>query len=211
MLSRKELFSIVTLCCFLGLLFWTYSSKVSEDGVEYIQQVFGNNLHNTPQPSQAYLHNTKKKNGSYSYKCNESSYEFERNENATIFKDRELWRKCGINGTSFSVEYPRFSTPVIHTKCSTVNALLISRKYIERQDKENFLVPNIVHYILFGNIKFTFLDYLSFKSSDKLIKPRYIFVHGDYNISEGHGVWWTRMLEDVANVYYVPSPKIEYI
>lgn len=64
-----------------------------------------------------------------------------------------------------------------------------------------FLVPNVVHYIIFGTDQnFTFTHYLSFLSVERFIQPEQIFVHGD-KIPSGH--WWNLTLYHVRNIYHV--------
>lgn len=63
------------------------------------------------------------------------------------------------------------------------------------------LVPNVVHYIIFGTDQnFTFTHYLSFLSVERFIQPEKIFVHGD-NIPSGH--WWNLTIYNVRNIYHV--------
>ena len=64
-----------------------------------------------------------------------------------------------------------------------------------------FLVPNIVHYINFniGREPFQFYHYVSYKGSDKFMKPALIILWGNtYS-----GKLWDKMLSEVPNVYYV--------
>ena len=143
--------------------------------------------------------------------CNESVYAFEHRK-LSILKDRQQWKECGINGTSPATNGSRPpNEPRIRTQCGWQDAIPISKRVETRADGDRFLVPNIVHYILYGNEKFTFLHYLSFKSADRFIRPRFLFVHGDYDIAADHGYWWRRMLDDVANVYYVRRPSVRSI
>ena len=68
-------------------------------------------------------------------------------------------------------------------------------------ESEHSLVPNIVHYVWFGEKKqFTFLNYLSFLGANKFIKPRMILVHGD---ALPIGNWWDSILKEIPNVYFV--------
>ena len=140
--------------------------------------------------------------------CNESIYWFERNSNTSIFIDRELWRRCGINDTIVHTKAAPFYSPTIQTKCRIVEPVLLSHKRTRIDPTDWFLVPNIVHYVLFGNVPFTFLNYISFKSAGKFIKPQFIFVHGD-GLMIGH--WWNRTLKEVDNIYYVHQPYIQLI
>lgn len=64
-----------------------------------------------------------------------------------------------------------------------------------------FLVPNVVHYIIFGkDLQFTFTNYLSYLSVERFIQPDKIFVHGD-NIPSGQ--WWNLTIQNVRNIYHV--------
>ena len=68
-------------------------------------------------------------------------------------------------------------------------------------DRRKYVVPNVVHYIQFGNkMKFGFMQYISYVSVHKFIKPGYIFVHGD---TLPLSLWWKRTLAEVPNIYHV--------
>ena len=68
-------------------------------------------------------------------------------------------------------------------------------------DRRKYVVPNVVHYIQFGNkMKFGFMQYISYVSVHKFIKPDYIFVHGD---TLPLSLWWKRTLAEVPNIYHV--------
>src|SRR6218665_970667 len=71
--------------------------------------------------------------------------------------------------------------------------------------KENSIpvlrVPNVVHYVFLGSdLNFTFINYLSYRSVDRFIRPDQIFVHGDHTPS---GKWWNRTIDDVKDIYHV--------
>ena len=68
-------------------------------------------------------------------------------------------------------------------------------------DRRKYVVPNVVHYIHFGNrLRFRFMQYISYVSVHKFIKPDYIFVHGD---TLPRNLWWKRTLAEVPNIYHV--------
>ena len=68
-------------------------------------------------------------------------------------------------------------------------------------ERNEYVVPNVVHYILFSRpMKFKFLTYLSYRSAHKFIKPNYILLHGDVLPT---GYWWNRTLADVPNIYHL--------
>ena len=68
-------------------------------------------------------------------------------------------------------------------------------------DRRKYVVPNVVHYIHFSNqSRFRFMQYISYVSVHKFIKPDYIFVHGD---TLPLGLWWNRTLAKVPNIYHV--------
>jgi len=68
--------------------------------------------------------------------------------------------------------------------------------------ESDFKVPNVVHYVWLGSdLKFTFIQYLSFLSVHRYIVPIYIFVYGE---SGPTGYWWNRTVHDVDNIFYVP-------
>ena len=95
------------------------------------------------------------------------------------------------------------SDPYVYTKCGKVQSRLVSKQRKVQHKKEvlnhSIKVPNIVHYVSLGNWKFTFLNYLSFKSVHRFIKPRLILIHGD---SLPHGDWWEKILNEVPNIYF---------
>ena len=84
---------------------------------------------------------------------------------------------------------------------------LLSKLVIRKDSTERnqYKVPNVVHYIRFGKtMGFDMQQYLSYLSVHKFIKPQYIFVHGDALPS---GEWWTRTLKEVSNIFHVPRKK----
>ena len=94
-------------------------------------------------------------------------------------------------------------TPDIITKCGTVKPTLLSFR-LKIEQKQLTKVPNIVHFVSYGSYEFKFLHYLSFLSTHRYIKPRFIYLHGD---ALPKGYWWQRILQDVANLYHVPREK----
>ena len=76
---------------------------------------------------------------------------------------------------------------------------LLSRRKRD-SSSDLYRIPNTVHYVWFGKIEFTFVNYLSLLSVDKFIKPDYIFIHGD---SIPGGEWWNRTTSEVPNIYHV--------
>lgn len=62
-------------------------------------------------------------------------------------------------------------------------------------------VPNVVHYVYTGpGLRFTFVNYLSYRSAGRYIRPDQIFVHGDHAPS---GPWWNRTVREVKDIYHV--------
>ena len=71
----------------------------------------------------------------------------------------------------------------------------------DRNGGEQYQVPNVVHYTWFGaNFDFTFINYLSFLSVHKILKPESIFIFG--NVLP-RGRWWDRTVEEVSNLIFV--------
>ena len=97
----------------------------------------------------------------------------------------------------------------VKTRCGYVVAESVTRYNISgfRQDDDALPVPNIVHYVNFGPREFSFLNYLSVLSVFKFGLPDAIFIHGD----RPNGVWWTRTIKDVRNLYFVPYAQPRYI
>ncbi|KAK2153640.1 hypothetical protein LSH36_291g09030 [Paralvinella palmiformis] len=144
-------------------------------------------------------------------RCNESVFQFNSSGRETIFEDKYLWLKCGIYREPDRTRHAALKVPLIRTKCGWEKARLISKVYKDRAVETDHLVPNIVHYIIFGEEEFSFLNYLSFKSTDLFLKPNFIFVHGDYSFLSNRGFWWNKMLGDVSNVFCVRWPQVRSI
>ena len=69
------------------------------------------------------------------------------------------------------------------------------------EDKREYVVSNIVHFIWFHHpLEFKFRTYLTYLSVHKFIKPHYILLHGDVTPT---GYWWKRTVADVPNIYHV--------
>jgi len=63
------------------------------------------------------------------------------------------------------------------------------------------IVPNVVHYVWLGtDLDFTFINYLSFRSVHRFIRPQFIFVYGEQG---PRGTWWERTVKEVDNIYHV--------
>ncbi len=137
--------------------------------------------------------------------CSEASYHFNDDylPKPDVFRDQEHFRRCRA---SFERRKPRKYGPedtfYIKTKCGYAVPVLMSRK--ERKVKlesGDYVVPNIVHYVIFAaHWEMDFLNYLSFLSASKFIKPDHIFIHGNVVPS---GQWWNRTIQEVPNIYYV--------
>ena len=70
-----------------------------------------------------------------------------------------------------------------------------------KSESDNYVVPNVVHYIHFGKtLKFEFSNYLNVLGVHKFMKPNYIIFHGDAAIT---GDWWNRTVTQVPNLYHV--------
>ena len=68
-------------------------------------------------------------------------------------------------------------------------------------------VPKLTHFIRFGPWKFQFLNYLSFLSVQRTLKPDIIILHSD---EVPHGYWWRKTIEEVFNIYHhreIDEPK----
>ena len=77
-------------------------------------------------------------------------------------------------------------------------------------DRQNgYVVPNIVHFIYFGNTKnLTFIQYLSILSASIVQKPRLLMLHCDV-LPKGY--WWERLWREVPlNIMYREAPKDVY-
>lgn len=68
---------------------------------------------------------------------------------------------------------------------------------------QNLKVPNVVHYVYTGaGLRFTFVNYLSYRSAGRYIRPDQIFVHGDHPPT---GPWWDRTVREVRDIYHVKT------
>lgn len=68
---------------------------------------------------------------------------------------------------------------------------------------QNLKVPNVVHYVYTGSgLRFTFVNYLSYRSAGRYIRPDQIFVHGDHPPT---GPWWDRTVREVRDIYHVKT------
>ena len=74
------------------------------------------------------------------------------------------------------------------------------RKKINTFCKTDLVVPNIVHYIWFGRLKFDFIYFVSMYSAFKHQNPCVIFVYYDILPS---GEYWTLLLDVVPNIILV--------
>ena len=74
------------------------------------------------------------------------------------------------------------------------------RKKISTFCKTDLVVPNIVHFIWFGNLKFEFIYFVSMYSAFKHQNPCLIFVYYDILPS---GEYWTLLLDLVPNIILV--------
>ena len=89
-----------------------------------------------------------------------------------------------------------------------LNPRLLSRAVSRPGDNSTlYVVPNVVHYVLYGvpkGVRFDFQHYLSFLSASQFLKPQYIFLHGDFIPA---GEWWKRTVAEVDNRYHVYRKK----
>ena len=88
----------------------------------------------------------------------------------------------------------------------TVIAAHLQLLLLSVNEDKCFVVPNVVHYVMIkptdasSDQKMTFLQYLSLLGVHQHIKPRHIIIHG--NVLP-RGDWWSRTVNDVANIYFV--------
>jgi len=76
--------------------------------------------------------------------------------------------------------------------------------------RDLLVVPNVVHYVWLGtDLSFNLIQYLSFFSVKRHIRPDYIFVHGEVGPS---GPWWDKAVQEISNIYHVlgTAPKNAY-
>lgn len=120
---------------------------------------------------------------------------------ATIIWLLSKWN-CRPADTIFFPEYPSRCNVYQAIQMDNRNITLLSLNWTERNCSSNeFLVPNVVHFVWFGDSwNLTFLNYMSFLSVHKVLSPAYIFIHGE-NIPIGY--WWNETKQQVANIYHV--------
>ena len=75
---------------------------------------------------------------------------------------------------------------------------------IDRFCKDNFVVPNIVHYVWFNSTQLSFFNFLSFMSAIKFIRPCLILIHGP---AIPYGIYWDFFLRAFPNVMHVKQSR----
>ena len=145
--------------------------------------------------------------------CQENIYKFE-GYSMSIFIDRKLHGYCKARPKSDEghVTLSHLEAPMpkgqpicsflIRTKCTFETPRLLSFYEVPlRDERDGYKVPNLVHYIWMGsNRTFSYINYLSFYSVNKFLKPSRIILHGD--VLPG-GSWWKQVLQDIPNVYFL--------
>ena len=136
----------------------------------------------------------------------------------SIYTDEALKDSCGLNSANkhWLQIYNSFlhanHSPDLSTKCGMVKPVLINpwnkntAKYspTDKISHQNNSIPNIVHFISFGSIEFSFLNYISFLSVHRFIAPWFIYIHGD---SIPHGYWWNKTLQDIPGIHIVSRAR----
>lgn len=68
-------------------------------------------------------------------------------------------------------------------------------------DSSESVVPSVVHYVwLSDDLTFSSINYLSFLSVERFLRPDFIFVFGE---TPQNGVWWQRVVAEVHCLYHV--------
>ena len=76
-------------------------------------------------------------------------------------------------------------------------ALLHYFDYFNNQTgADEFVVPNIVHYVRFKKKSWTFVEYICLRSAYVQQKPDYIVIHTDVDASDFRGKYWRWMQEE---------------
>ena len=160
----------------------------------------------------SYWHNTARAINE-SITCQENIYRFP-SSSISIFNDTDLIGQCKDQLTSAEGQvvasrmeaFPPEGQPMsdfhIRTKCFYENPKLLSfYRTPSRPERDGHKVPNLVHYIWFrSEVKFRYINYLSFFSANKFLKPSRIILHGD---SLPDGSWWKKVLQEIPNVYFI--------
>lgn len=123
-----------------------------------------------------------------------------------------------INSTNFPLHSAGKGRPYMIPRCSKDDVSLIKnansnisfpvfefpdkclKKIIDKFCSKGFVVPNILHYIWFGQQDFEFMYFVAIYSAYKNQKPCLIFVYYD-NVPKG--VWWDILLFSVTNIVQV--------
>ena len=149
--------------------------------------------------------------------CHESIYSFScSNRTQSFLEDAELLGRCMVLGEMKDKNDPRLQQnddaddAYLITKCGKSRLELLSfRETSAEQIKDTaWKVPNVVHYVSLGcSNTFNFINYVSFFSVHKFIKPWKIIVHGD---CVPRGTWWKRTTLEIPNLYfsYRERPKL---
>ena len=113
--------------------------------------------------------------------------------------------------TLVSLNCKREETPFI-TQRDTVSSSIFEIPFgdtclinaVDRFCKDNFVVPNIVHYVWFNSTQFSFFNFLSFMSAIKFIRPCLILIHGP---AIPYGDYWDFFLRAFPNVMHVKRSR----
>ena len=131
-----------------------------------------------------------------------------RNDSNADETDQRQRRTCeSVCVTNTTPSPDNHVDPLSEMRVRGLRPYLLSRVVPRPVDNNaSHVVPNVVHYVLYGKedapgrVPFDFQHYLSFRSASDFLKPRYIFVHGDV---VPKGEWWARTVTDVDNLYHV--------
>ena len=186
---------IITLLIFISIVLWSsLNIAVENPAAPTIQNILhkAKPVANTQSTSAQQLE---------TMNCSESTYKFQTSPKK-ILDDEDVVNRCGIKssfeGRSFLKRDDK--NPLIKTKCGVQRGKLVSFVQASHPESNSSIVPNVVHYVYFGNWTVSFLEYLSFKSVHKFLKPKFILIHGD---AKFHGQWWSKVQQEVANLYVV--------
>jgi Glycosyltransferase sugar-binding region containing DXD motif len=72
---------------------------------------------------------------------------------------------------------------------------------------DEFIVPNVIHYIRFNKTSFSFVDYVCIRSAWINHRPEIIYFHT--NVDKFSGVYWDRMVQDAEFFQRIKVVPIE--
>ncbi|XP_005097595.2 uncharacterized protein LOC101848658 [Aplysia californica] len=122
-------------------------------------------------------------------------------------KKRQIHIWCDRNGAAHSkyIPVPVSKYPQSFTDDSSRECLM---RYIEQHCRDEYPVPNVIHFIWFGNHTLDFRQFLSLYSVVTITKARLIIIHGDPLTP---GKFWDALFPHALNLVHVLRAAPMYV